>query len=392
MTAREFWNLAGRAGRIQHDSLGVVGLANSASSSASTPEAIKRYVADVADDLVSRLDQMLDELYRAGELHRLSAVIHQEQWASFRSYVAHLWAEKQELEAVLAETEGLLRNTLGYSSMCAADSKAKQQQAAALLEATRDYAHQLAEHPENAVLADSTGFSPEGVRSAFLGLRDAEGVPSSFEEWQPAQLLTGGAPEHLASLVGVMLNVPELKSLQEIGSSGRGRNEIARIAQSWVSGDTIESIARQYFAEGEDPNLTEAITNTCRALYRTMSSFGSWGISALSKMPTSGIDHDQLNDAQRASLNALPAMLYHGVSTESGVLMRMNSAPRSVADSLGERFQSEHEQPINQTSGREARLFLSQLDERDWASAAPEGASLSGADYRQVWQLLTGQT
>lgn len=391
MTAREFWNLAGRAGRIRHDSLGVVGLANSPESAASTAEDITRYVRDVATDLVSRLDQMLDELWRAGELNRLSAVIHREQWASFRSYVAHLWAEKKNLDAVLAETEGLLRNTLGYSSMRAADSEAKQQQAAALLEATKEYAHQLSKHPENALLADSTGFSPEGVRDALLGLREADGVPNSFEEWQPGQLLTGGAPDHLAGLVGVMLNVPELNGLDDLRSSGLGRTEIARIAQSWVSGATIEDIARQYFATGEDPDLTVALTSTCRALYRTLANFGSWGISALSKMPTSGIDHEQLTEEQLASLNSLPAMIYHGVSTEGGVLMRMNSAPRSVADNLGELFQQEAGQSVRGTTAREARQFLSDLKEGDWETAAPEGAALTGADYREVWQLLTGQ-
>ncbi len=392
MTAREFWNLAGRAGRIRHDSLGVVGLANAPASAASTAQDIARYVRDVADDLISRLDRMLDELWESGELNRLSAVIHREQWASFRSYVAHLWAEKQDLDAVLAETEGLLRNTLGYSSMRAADSEAKQQQAAALLDATKEYAHQLAEHPENALLADSTGFSPEGVRSALLGLRDTDGVPSSFEDWQPAQLLTGGAPNHLAGLVGVMLNVPELNGLDEIASSGLGRTEIARIARSWVAGATIEDIARQYFASGEDPDLTDAITTTCRALYRTLATFGSWGVSALSKMPTSGIDHEQLTEEQLASLNSLPAMIYHGVSTESGVLMRMNSAPRSVADNLGGRFEQELGQPASQTSAREARQFLSNLQDGDWGAAAPEGAALSGSDYRDVWKLLTGQS
>ena len=305
--------------------------------------------------------------------------------------MAHLWAEKQNLDAVLAETEGLLRNTLGYSSMRAADSEAKQHQAAALLEATKEYAHQLAEHPENALLADSTGFSPEGVRSALLGLSNTDGVPSSFDEWQPAQLLTGGAPDHLAGLVGVMLNVPELNGLEDIASSGLGRREIARIAQSWVAGATIEDIAREYFATGENPDLTDAITTTCRALYRTLANFGSWGISALSKMPTSGIDHEQLTEEQLASLNSLPAMIYHGVSTESGVLMRMNSAPRSVADNLGGRFEQELGQPVGQTTAREARQFLSQLGENDWQAAAPEGAALTGSDYQEVWKLLTGQ-
>jgi hypothetical protein len=390
MSAREFWNLAGRAGRIRHDSLGVVGLA-SVDSETSSPERIKEYVAQVTDDLVSRLDRMLDELWERGELEQLSIVIQQEQWASFRSYVAHLWAEKKNLEAVLGETEQLLRNTLGYTTMRAAATEAKDEQASALLEATREYANRLAEHPENAVLADSTGFSPEGVRAALLELGSAEGIPESVDDWEPGRLMSPGGQGHLASLIGVMLRVPELNRLESLASSGVGKTQIAKIAQAWVAGNHIEDIAREFFAKGEDPDLTKAITETCKALYRTLANFGSWGIAALSKMPTAGIDFDQLTDEQRSSLNSLPAMLYHGVSTEGGVLMRMNSAPRSVADPLGRRFQDELAGADEETTARHARRFLNDLDENDWQAVAPEDSSLSGADYKQVWELLTGK-
>jgi len=391
MTAREFWNLAGRAGRIHRDSLGVVGLASSEVSQTANAAAITDYVAQVTEHLVSRIDRMLDELWERGELDQLSVVIRQDQWTSFRSYVAHLWAEKQELEGVLGETEQLLRNTLGYSTMRASDSEAKQQQAAALLEATRTYATELADHPENAILADSTGFSPEGVRSALLGLGETENAPASLSEWEPGHLLAPDGREHLANLVGVMLRIRELGDLANIGNSGVGRAEIARIAQSWVAGETIESIAREYFSSGGDSDLTVAITDTCKALYRTLSNLGSWGISALSKMPTAGIDHENLSEEERSVLNALPAMIYHGVATQSGVLMRMNSAPRSVADRLGERFESEVGEPAYRQSSRDARNFLGGLSDSDWSAAAPEGAVLSGSDYREVWKLLTGQ-
>ena len=390
MSARDFWNLAGRAGRIRHDSVGVVGLAAGAGESTS-PESIKAYVSRMTGELVSRLDHMLDEVWRSGRLSDLSVVIRQEQWASFRSYVAHLWAEKQNLEAVLGETEQLLRNTLGYSSLRAAtDDEAKQQQATALLDVTREYAQELAEHPENAMLADSTGFSPEGVRTALLSLKDAEDGPSSLEDWEPTNLLSPGGEAHLASLVGVMLRIPELNGLTDLASSGPGRREIAKIAQAWVGGESIEQIAREFFASGDDPDMTKAITAACKGIYRNLSNLGSWGISALSKMPTAGIEHDQLTDEQRATLNALPAMLYHGVSTEGGVLMRMNSAPRSVADRLGQRFAEEAGGPIAQQTPRDARQFINGLDDQAWSAVAPEGASLSGSDYRAVWKLLVG--
>ena len=41
-------------------------------------------------------------------------------------------------------------------------------------------------------------------------------------------------------------------------------------------------------------------------------------------------------------INLLGAMLYHGVNTEAGVVMRMSSVPRTAANSLGAEFAQGH--------------------------------------------------
>jgi replicative superfamily II helicase len=86
---RAFWNLAGRAGRIDHDSVGVVGIA-----AGDDPAAVQSYVGQQTVELISRLVSLLDAVEAAGNLNNLSVIIHQEQWADFRSYVAHLWKKR----------------------------------------------------------------------------------------------------------------------------------------------------------------------------------------------------------------------------------------------------------------------------------------------------------
>ena len=112
MSPREFWNLAGRAGRIGQDTVGVIGIARGNSE-----QELKQYVSEVTGSLVSRLVRLLDALYEAGELQKLKHAIAEDQWRNFRCYVAHLWREKQNLDAVLTDTEGLLRSTFGYSRL-----------------------------------------------------------------------------------------------------------------------------------------------------------------------------------------------------------------------------------------------------------------------------------
>ena len=155
--AREFWNLAGRAGRIGHDSV------VSSVCPRNRSRRVDRLRQRKTGALVSRLVVLLDELAAQGKLADLSEVLWQDQWEDFRCYIAHLWAEKKNLDAVLADSEQLLRQTYGYTSM--RNDPGQRQKADALLDATRNYARKLAAMPPGtAELADSTGFSPEGVR------------------------------------------------------------------------------------------------------------------------------------------------------------------------------------------------------------------------------------
>jgi len=226
MSARAFWNMAGRAGRIQHGSIGVVGIA-----AGEKPTELKKFVRDATADLVSRLVSMLDEIEASGRLNNLSAIIHEEQWTAFRSYVAHLWAEKNNLDAVISETEQLLRNTLGYGVLQSQTDAKSRGKAKALLDATRAYATSLASNPSTAKLADSTGFAPDGVAKALVGLN---GLPRklSATDWQPDSLFGGQAKSVLPQLIGVMMRVPEIqRQLADIVGKGIDHKQLSLIAR-----------------------------------------------------------------------------------------------------------------------------------------------------------------
>jgi len=385
MAHRGFWNLAGRAGRFGHDSVGVVGVATN--RTVGHKAGLQKYIAEATENLVSQLVLMLDEVEQAGRLNELQLVIQEDQWRDFRCYVAHLWAEKKHLEGVLADTEQLLRNTYGYGRLVSQPDTSSREKADALLAATKGYVHELAGKQGQAVLADSTGFAPEGVGAAIAGLNQLEQKLTPLD-WEPSSLF-GGENSALANLIGVMMRIPELRSsLEDISPAGDDRRFLAEMTKAWVHGRSLRDIAGMYFLK-EGGDLTQAITDACKAIYRTLTNSGPWGISALSKMPTSGLDFDNMSEDMRQRLNALPSMIYHGVSTAEGVLMRMNSAPRSVAEKLGAKFA--------QTAGADrrsvssARHFMLSLEDRGWASALPENAQMTGADCRRVWEVLAGE-
>jgi hypothetical protein len=186
-----------------------------------------------------------------------------------------------------------------------------------------------------------------------------------------------------------MMQIPQLRDpLRELGSHGLDKTRLAQLAQAWVSGAPIERIATEYF-DGGAQNMTKAITDACKGIYRTLANAGTWGLAALSKM--SGVDFDSLSPELRRSINNLPAMLYHGVSSEAGIAMRINSVPRSIAERLGQKFALSVASAEEVGRPQIAREFLVSLREADWDEARPAGTAMSGADYRHVWAQLSGE-
>ena len=384
MPKRAFWNLAGRAGRIDQESVGVVGLA-----AGKDPGAIRKYVSDATGDLISRLVRLLDDVERTGRLHEMALVIQEPQWSDFRCYVAHLWSEKKNLDSVLAETEQVLRNTLGFGALQAKGGGGGRRKAQALLDATVAYARRLAAHPENATLADATGFAPEGVAQAVVGLNQLSRKLTP-DDWQPSSLFGAAGTSSLPHLIGILLRIPEIGgSLKEIGSQGLTERRIADMTRAWVMGRSIKQIAHEFF--GGKGSSTAAITEACKAIYRVLTTSGPWGISALSKMPTSGIDFENLTPEAKRAINMLPAMIYHGVQSESAVLMRMNSVPRSIAERVGQEFLARSSAAAPGQTVGVARDFLRSLAADDWGRLVPRGAAMSGRDYRDVWLRLSGE-
>ena len=375
---REFWKLAGRAGRIGHDSVGVVGLAEGKDRQAAI-----EFLSRRAGNLVSRLVAWLDELEEAGRLMDLSGLLRDDRWVEFRRNIAHLWAQKGDLNWVLAESEQLLRYTYGYTEF--RKNEAHRAKAQALLDATRDYARSLAERPGNAKLADATGFSPEDVGVA-LGCLGALPTKLSASDWEPTSLFDGEG--RLADLFGIMLELPQFQAgLEGVASTGETKSRLAGITLDWVNGLGLEEIASKHFSADGSRTHTDALAEACQAINRAVVNYGTWGIAALSQC--SQLDFAELPETDRRNINALPAMIHHGVRTTEAVLMRMNMAPRSVAEGLGVMFQRDS-QGDETHSVSAARTFLRDLDADGWQQACPTNSALSGAEYKRVWEILSG--
>lgn len=375
---REFWNLAGRAGRMNQESVGIVGIAE-----ANQGNEIRQYVRDAAGEIVSMLVTIVAELDQANDNEALMGVIQQEQWEDFRCYVNHLVHEIGKLDRVIASIEDSLRNTYGFRVLN--ESAEGQVRARKLIKATQLYATKISSNPGQVARADSTGFSYEGVGRALRGIDELNRnlVPSDFS----AEQLFGNA-SGMTDLYGIMLKIPQLaRNLKDITTTGVEHKHLAAITRDWVNGKSIQDIALAYFKA--DENATRAITDACKAIYRNLVNNGTWGLSALSRL--SGIDFEQLPEEQKRHINLLPAMIYHGVQSEEGVLMRMNGVPRSIAENMGKLYREAAGTKTQQSSVKAVRDFISKANIEIWNQSRPAKSPLSASDFRDVWKVITGE-
>ncbi|HDL01525.1 MAG TPA: DEAD/DEAH box helicase, partial [candidate division Zixibacteria bacterium] len=253
MSYREFWNLAGRAGRIGQDNVGVVGIA------CDTEE--KRidlidYVKESTGDLTSRLIAILKSLEERGKLNDLESMMYAPQWEDFRCYIAHLLNEKKELQATLNEMDRMLSNTFGYSELKSLNPRQSEQ----LLQATKKYTESIAKNMGNVARADMTGFSVESVKKAMQEIDQLEHKLTT-SDWMPDSLF-GSSESKLSDLFSVMFKIEQLDFSHD-DEQGRRQSRMADIAQAWIEGKTIQEMAVSFF----DGSGSNEISEVYKAIY-----------------------------------------------------------------------------------------------------------------------------
>ena len=375
MPASDFWNLIGRTGRIDQRSTGIIGIAVKKSDPNDFKKAVS-FVQRAVEDLVSVLVKMVNDASKLGRSLNLSELHTNPEWSTFLQYISHMYRQSQNLGNFLAEVEITLKRTYGYEQLEAPKKKL-------LLEAVKEYAQNLDKNKELAGLSDMTGFSPETLKKTMEKVKSLQISPS---DWTGSRLFND-KPDTLAKLVGIMLkDIPEIKNELNI-FAGRSdtSTRIAEVISDWVAGTDIATISKKYFG-GTD---VDSITDCVRSLYGKVSNFATWGLAAIEKLPNSGADSTTMTDEENRKLKNLPAMIYYGVSSDEAILMRMNNVPRGISQKLGEMFKQERGD-VYDSATVTASTWLKGLKEGDWNKSVVSGKGITGSEYKQIWEFLSG--
>lgn len=363
MPPEDFWNIAGRAGRVSQGQLGVVALvAKDEGEVTQRRDFIHRATGDLNSALI-QLAQAAGE----GMLDLGKIVYSRPEWSGFLQYLVHTYRQMEQPANFADQIEQVLRGTLGFEKLRTANS----QIARSLLSGVRAYIADMTRPHQPLKLVDSTGFSLQSIRTV-MAHRGNIGPDS----WDRERLFSQG-DRTLQDMMGILLRVPELRgNLQEVlGERSLEGDKLALILKDWVNGEEITTIANRHFCKDGRDEVT-ALTKCGQNLFGKLAQTSSWGLNALMAITAS-----DLPEEKRSQLTNLPSQVFYGVSTDEAITLRLLGVPRRAATPLA--------RALNLHSGESLPMIrqrLTALSQQDWSDALGSDGSV----YRKAWQVIDG--
>lgn len=373
MRPHEFWNIAGRAARVDQADLGIVALV--APEEESEAQA-REFVAQSVAELNSTLIEMVQTAMETVDLLQLHSFAPKQEWSAFLQYLAHTYRQIGDHDQFASQIEQVLRGTLGFQAL----RKTHPGWADKLVRGVQNYAERIKGQPLK--LVDATGFSWESVRGT-LGRIDAACITEAV--WSPE--IFGVRREDLRRIMGVLLQVPELRrNLSEVaGGTEPDGDKLARIVCDWVQGKSLSEMAMEHFKEdsqNEEPSPDDprAMTRCCRLVFGRLTQTASWGLAALQSL-TIKDSFDSLPDSDQRTLRNLPARVYFGVNTDEAVALRLLGVPRTAAQPLARHLNVSADEPLQRLRARVRETGVG-----EWTAALGD----AGASYHRVWSIIDG--
>lgn len=367
LTPAEFWNIAGRAGRVGLVDRGLVIFTGK-----DHREHFDRYSSLLTDSVRSALLAVLGSLSPTVELKQLYR--QHEELRPFLQYLAHAAASRSPTEA-LANLEELLQASLANAQVTTeAQSRAMRSVARRYLESIR------------------------AQKSGYLRTSDATGLGSfSFDELfakigndailraGPGEVLSRRA-EGLSHLVDALKWLPELDLAIGLGEGPMNSDAVARVIQGWIDGKTAQDLSTEFPGHEREDRVRKAAAY----LFGKVSQTISWGAHAyvrgwFLRQPQNTPDAHRSNEM-------LPAYIQFGVRTPEAAVASLLGVPRQFAESFGGVFREKHGL-LAPESAKMFQGFVETADSGVWRDVVSRSTlkdAVSADDVRGVWRRMQG--
>jgi hypothetical protein len=366
----EFWNIAGRAGRAMRDRVGLVVFPV---VERAQEEAVREFLRASAAEVASALIETLNDALAAADNINLAFVRSHETFAVFLQYLTHA-LRVGGADVAGTQLQDLLRSSLVYFQLESTDRRAADD----LVRATTRYLESIAGVNRGwLALADGTGFSLPSVNYLNRLQDERELHLDRVGAWSDSTLF-GADPQPLTDIIDVIGQIPEL-SLGHSDAGGFNAGIVAGVVSDWVGGRTVSEIADRRFGHLDLDN-DQRLRMTSHYLHSKLVGQVPWGMGALQRVTLR--EQDAL-----AQVGHIPSLVFYGVRSKEGVLLRMAGVPRIAADGLGARWRAADQET---TSFPDLRRWVDDLPVEAWNDSVQDREIVSGSDVRAVWLALAG--
>ncbi len=371
MPPEDFWNIAGRAGRVGQDSIGIIALV---AKDDSDIEKLKTFINKQTRALNSSLIAMVKEAMENEhmDIEDLGKIVYQQPtWSAFVQYLTHSYKQMGESASFIAEIEQVLRGTFGFEKL----RQQNREWSNKFIKGVENYAQWMQEPGQPIKLVDSTGFSLQSVKQLLAGAK-TENI--NKDSWNK-DLLFSDSSQDLQKMVGILLKIPELRdNFEDIKNKTKSQdgNTISKVIKDWVNGNSLENIAESYFKDDSN-TMDDALTKCCQSLYGKITQTASWGLSAILSSTVGEIEDEEFEE-----LSNLPARVYYGVNSDDAMMLRLLGVPRVASIELSEELTG-----IKDASVSIVRGSLREQGQELWTKSMGEE---KGKVYYKIWSVIEG--
>lgn len=354
MSASEFWNIAGRAGRALVDKEGHV---IAVCSDDNQEEQFRDYLSNRNEEIVSSLLKVIENIPE--ECLSSSFIEQYAELSTLLQYIYHIEKVYKDIEI-----EDLLRGSYVYSNL---EKKGNNVLAEKLIRITKNYVGKIEEDlPKRKLMdiIDTTGISSISMKKLMFEINKKKMcIPKS-------SVLFNKKDNQLVDIIKMVNSIPEINLGLYDSDGPLNADNIALLTKMWVHGDSIRTIANTCIND-KDMNPQDKMNLCGKYIYSKLINNLPWGISAIFKAQV--VVNPQENRDESYPL--VPAFVYFGVNNVAAVALCMLGVSRYAAHILSKKWYSEY-----------GEIDIKQCEKiKDWVY------SLSLEDWENIFNAYSGK-
>lgn len=344
LTSSEFWNIAGRAGRVGLSDKGLILFANDGHKDKweKYTKALHEPIISALNILASKIDNENFDLKKLYNEHP--------ELRPFFQYFSHSMAllGPQKVKDLTVE---LVNSSLMYKQIDSISMVKK------VRNISERYVDLLSKKNQGYLkLADATGLGTFSFDEIVAKVKN-----SSILSAGPSSVKAAGK-EGLVALIEAFRWVPEFNLSLDNENKGQLNVEvIAEITSGWINGKTIHELANLHPSKKKD--IHQKANDVGKYVYSKISQTMAWGAQAYNQ---AYLLNAETSDKVEPNDN-LPSFLQFGVDTSEAALASVLGVPRVLAPSVSKAFNSQYGK-LTVDNVSEFKGYVENYDTKKWES------------------------